>query len=99
MKKTILTLCILMPISFKAAASDSSQEKFQLQLIKQRIAEIKMQINEARRLAEHNTSAVKFNYHAFESDLILIERGLEDYINNRQFAPRAVEPLIGDYRR
>lgn len=93
--RNIVFLCLLPIGSF----AGDDQEKLQLSLIKQQIVEIQNQLKEARRLGEHNTHAVKFNYDALSSDLVLIERGLDDYINKRQFAPRQAEPLIGDYRR
>lgn len=97
MKKLIVAL--LLAGSAFTASAETTQEKETLNYLLVEIAELNKLVDDAERFGRENTSNVRFDYQSLRNDLILIQRGLSDYVNERHHMPRTVEPLQGDYRR
>lgn len=96
MKKLILLAIALSPL---VASADTAAEKESLTLLLREMETVNELLDHAERQAEDNVIGTSFNYRAIRNDLVLMKRGIEDYINDRYHTPRRFEPLQGDYRR
>jgi RAQPRD family integrative conjugative element protein len=72
-------------------------ERESLARIAHELAALKAQVRDAARGAP-TMVRVQFRYDWLESDLALMERGIQDHLDAPR-QPRAVVPLKGDYRR
>jgi RAQPRD family integrative conjugative element protein len=72
-------------------------ERESLARIAHEIEALKAQVRDAARGAP-TMARVQFRYDWLESDLELMQRGIQDHLDAPR-QPRAVTPLKGDYRR
>ena len=81
-----------------AAHADAFAEKESLARLANEILALEPLIREAEARRSPGSS-VKFQYNTMRGDLAKIRHGIEAYINQSSYRPRAFKPLKGDYRR
>jgi len=93
-----LFILILFFFVTSTAHADAFAEKETLARLANEILALEPLIREAERRRSPGSS-VKFQYNTLRSDLAKTRHGIEAYINQSNYRPRAFKPLKGDYRR
>lgn len=81
-----------------SAQADAFAEKETLARLSNEILALEPLLREAEARRSPGSS-VKFQYNTMRGDLAKIRHGIEAYINQSSYRPRAFKPLKGDYRR
>ena len=95
----LITLLILLLVAAHADARTTSAQAANLGTIQ---ADIQLLIEKVRRAQDRDTGGrsgqLEFNYRALIDDLILIERGIDDFQKGRRQRPEQIPPINARYR-